>query len=185
MQDFYIQQRTSKTLNADEIQRWFFTVVMLGPQGILMGDDETAEFMLAAQQEDYIYRIPLSRLLTAEEAERIVEGYMRVTEHDFQIETSNVYRADADFGHPFESDIQMEEGARNILQQTYARQAHNEWIKEMMSKGYRYGLNMSVNEKTHPAMRPYDDIPENYRNMPKINDQKLLDYYSLNISKFS
>jgi hypothetical protein len=79
----------------------------------------------------------------------------------------------------------MEEGARNILQQTYARQAHNEWIKEMMSKGYRYGLNMSVNEKTHPAMRPYDDIPENYRNMPKIDDQKLLDYYSLNISKFS
>ena len=59
MQDFYIQQRTSKTLNADEIQRWFFTVVMLGPQGILMGDDETAEFMLAAQQEDYIYLIVL------------------------------------------------------------------------------------------------------------------------------
>ena len=74
MQDFYIQQRTSKALNSSEIQRWFFTVVMLGPEGILMGDDETAEFMLAAQQEDYIYRIPLSRHLTAQEAERIVEG---------------------------------------------------------------------------------------------------------------
>ena len=44
MQDFYIQQRTSKALNSSEIQRWFFTVVMLGPEGILMGDDETAEF---------------------------------------------------------------------------------------------------------------------------------------------
>ena len=185
MQDFYIQQRTQKTLNAEEIQRWFFTVVMLAPEGVVAGDDETAEFMLAAQAEDYIYRIPLARHLAADEAERIVVGYMRVTEHDFEIETSNVYRADADFGHPFEADITMDEGARDVLQQSYARQAHNEWIQEMMGQGYRYGLNMSVNEKTHPAMRPYDDLPENYRKMPQINDQRLLDYYSLNISKFS
>ena len=185
MQDFYIQQRTERYLDADQIQRWYLTVEMLAPPGVIKDDDQTGNFVLALQDNELLYRVELVRHLTAEEAERIVEGYMRVTEHDFQIETSNVYRAEADFGHPFESDIQMEEGARNILQQTYARQAHNEWIKEMMSKGYRYGLNMSVNEKTHPAMRPYDDIPENYRNMPKINDQKLLDYYSLNISKFS
>lgn len=185
MQDFYIQQRTQKTLNAEEIQRWFFTVVMLAPGGVIAGDDETAGFMLASQGDDYLYRIPLARHLTVQEAERIVEGYMRVTEHDFEIETSNVYRANADFGHPFENEVIMDEGARDILQQTYARQAHNEWIQEMMGKGYRYGLNMSESQKTHPAMRPYDDLPENYRNMPRINDQKLLDYYSLNMSKFS
>jgi len=50
---FYIQQRTPKTLNAEEIQRWFFTVVMLAPEGILAGDDETSQFMLAAQGDDY------------------------------------------------------------------------------------------------------------------------------------
>ena len=185
MQDFYIQQRTTKTLNAEEIQRWFFTVVMLAPEGVIAGDDDTTEFMLAAQQDDFLYRIPLARHLAADEAERIVEGYMRVTEHDFEIETSNVYRADADFGHPFEQEIVMDQGAKDILEQTYARQAHNEWIQEMIGNGYRYGLNMSVNERTHPAMRPYDDLPENYRRMPNTNEQKLLDFYSVNIRKFA
>jgi len=185
MQDFYIQQRTSKTLNADEIQRWFLTVEMLAPEGVIAGDDNTCEFVLATQEDDLLYRIPLVRHLTSDEAERIVEGYMRVTEHDFSIETSNVYRADADFGHPFETDIQMDEGAQDILKDTYKRQAHNEWIKGMMDKGYRYGLNMSINEKTHPAMRPWDDLPESYQRMPAITDKKLLDYYSKNINKFT
>lgn len=185
MQDFYIQQRTAKILNSEEIQRWFLTVVMLAPEGVVTQDDESSNFLLATQEDDYLYIMPLTRHLTVQEAERIVEGYMRVTEHDFEIETSNVYRADADFGHPFENEVIMDEGARDILEKSYARQAHNEWIQEMMSKGYRYGLNMSESQKTHPAMRPYDDLPTNYRNVPKINDKKLLDYYSLNISKFS
>ena len=55
----------------------------------------------------------------------------------------------------------------------------------MMTKGYRYGLGMSITEKTHPAMRPWDDLPENYRRMPMMTDKKLLDYYSQNINKFN
>ena len=129
--------------------------------------------------------IPLVRHLTEEEAERIVEGYMRVAEHDFEIETSNVYRANADFGHPFEYDIQMDEGAKLVLNDSYARQAHNQWIQSMTDKGYRYGLNMSPGQKTHPAMRPWDDLPESYRKLPETTNKELLDFYSQNINKFS
>lgn len=185
MQDFFIQQRSTKSLNADEIQRWYLTVEMLAPEGTIMGDDETNSFVLAVQDRDTIYRIPLVRHLTSDEAERIVEGYMRVTEHDFQIETSNVYRALADFAHPFADDFRIEEEAKSTLKDTYARQAHNEWIKEMVDKGYRYGLGLSANEKTHPAMRPWDDLPESYRRMPEMTDKKLLDYYSQNLNKFA
>ena len=91
MQDFYIQQRTSNVLNADQIQRWFLTVEMLGPQNIVAGDDNTCDFILATQENDLLYRIPLVRHLTAQEAERVVEGYMRITEHDFSIETCLLY----------------------------------------------------------------------------------------------
>ena len=55
----------------------------------------------------------------------------------------------------------------------------------MIDKGYRYGLNMSADKKTHPAMRPWDDLPSTYQRMPYIDERKLLDYYSQNISKFS
>ena len=102
MQDFYILQRTAKILNSDEIRRWYLTVDMLAPDNVIMGDDESNSFMFAMQAEDYIYMVPLVRHLTEIEAEKIVEGYMRVSEHDFDIETSNVYRANADLAHPFD-----------------------------------------------------------------------------------
>ena len=185
MQDFYILQRTATKLDAGEIRRWYLTVDMLAPDNVIMGDDETNNFMLARQDKELLYIVPLVRHLTEEEAERIVEGYMRVSEHDFEIETSNVYRANADFGHPFETDYQISVEAKNILKDAYARQAHNQWIQAKMREGYRYGLNMSINEKTHPAMRPWDDLPETYRRMPETTDKELLDFYSANITKFN
>jgi len=185
MQDFYILQRSQDILNADQIRRWLLTVEMLGPEGVIMGDDETNSFLLASQDKDYLYMIPLTRHLHEHEAEVIVEGYMRIAEHDFEIETSNIYRVDADFGHPFEYDIQMDEGAKITLKDSYARQAHNQWINSKQDDGWRYGLDMSNNKKTHPAMRPWDDLPENYRRLPESTDKELLDFYTQNINKFS
>ena len=88
---------------------------MLAPENTIMGDDNTNNFMLASQDTELLYIVPLVRHLTEEEAERIVEGYMSVSEHDFEIETSNVYRANADFGHPFETDYQISVEAKNVL----------------------------------------------------------------------
>src|SRR6056300_1118900 len=140
--------------------------------------------MLGMQGDEYLYILPLFRHLSADEAERIVEGYMRVTEHDFEIEASNIYRANADFGHPFEYDIQMDESARNIIHENLARHHHNIWIQEKQNAGWRYGLNLNLNEKTHPAMRPWDELPERYRRKKNVEDKELLDYYVKNTNKF-
>jgi len=185
MQDFYILQRTPQPLTAEQAQRWYFTVDMLGPEGIMAGDDTNASLMLGAQTDEFIYLIPLVRHLTAQEAETIVEGYLRVTEHDFEIETSNVYRSQTDFGHPWEYEINIEQEAKETITDAYLKQAHNEWINEMMHKGYRYGLNLSINEKTHPAMRPWDDLPDNFKKSQNFSDKQLMDFYSNNVSKFN
>ena len=95
MQDFYILQRTPTALDSEQAKKWFYTVEMLGPGGIMAGDDDTTNLMLGMQDRQYVYILPLIRHLTSDEAERIVEGYMRVTDHDFEVESSNVYRADA------------------------------------------------------------------------------------------
>ena len=185
MQDFYILQRTPSALTAEQVQKWYYTVEMLGPDNILAGDDDTTSLMLGMQETEYLYILPLVRHLTAEEAERIVEGYMRVTEHDFEVETSNVYRADADFGHPFEYDINIDEGARQTIHDAMARQHHNRWIQEQQQKGWRFGLDLNLEQKTHPAMRPWDDLPESYRRRRTIEDRELLEFYSKNKQNFS
>lgn len=185
MQDFYILQRTPSALTVEQAQKWYYTVEMLGPDGILSGDDDTTNLMLGMQDTLYVYILPLVRHLTSDEAERIVEGYMRVTEHDFEIETSNVYRANADFGHPFEYDINIDEGARKVLHDAMARQHHNRWIQEQQTKGWRFGLDLNLQQKTHPAMRPWDDLPESYKRRRTIEDRELLEFYSKNKQNFS
>ena len=184
MQDFYILQRTQQPLTSEQVQKWYFTVEMLGPDNILAGDDDTTSLMLGMQEVEYLYILPLVRHLTADEAEHIVEGYMRVTEHDFEIETSNVYRADADFGHPFEYDINLDENARETIHMAMERQNHNKWIQEQQQKGWRFGLNLDLKEKTHPAMRPWDDLPANYRRRLALDDKDLVDFYASNKQNF-
>jgi hypothetical protein len=184
MQDFYILQRTPKPLTSDQAFKWYYTVELLGPEGIAAGDDDTCSLLLSTHENSYVYILPLVRHLTADEAERIVEGYMRVTDHDFEIESSNVYRPNADFGHPFEYDIMMDNEARDVLLQDLARHMHNRWIQEKMQKGWRFGLNLDLNERTHPAMRPWDDLPERYRRMPSVTDKELMDHYSKNKHNF-
>jgi len=184
MQDFYILQRTEQLLTAEQVKKWYYTVEMLGPENILAGDDDTSSLMLGMQDANYVYMIPLVRHLTVKEAERIVEGYMRVTDHDFEIETSNVYRADADRGHPFEYDIKMDENAREAIYSAMARQHHNRWIQEKQQAGWRFGLNLDLIEKTHPAMRPWDDLPQSYQRRVMVEDRELLDYYTKNQNAF-
>ena len=184
MQDFYILQRVDRPLNADEVKKWYYTVDMLTPGGIIMGDDDTNNLMLGMQLNQYLYIIPLVRHLTAAESEKIVEGYMRVTTHDFEIESSNVYQTDADFGQPFEYDITLDETARDMLLDSMSRKAHNVWIHEQMDKGWRFGLNLDINEKTHPCMRPWDDLPESFKRYLHGSDKDLVDYYSKNIKNF-
>ena len=184
MQDFYILQRVDRPLTAEEVKKWYYTVDMLTPDGIIMGDDDTNNLMLGMHSNQYLYIVPLVRHFTAVEAEKIVEGYMRVTTHDFEIETSNVYQTDVDFGYPFEYDISMDEEARDILVNSMSRTAHNAWIIEQMNNGWRFGLDLNITEKTHPCMRPWDDLSESYRRYLRSSDKDLVDYYSKNTNKF-
>jgi len=68
MQDFYIQQRTSQELSVDQIQRWFLTVDMLAPEGVVASDDDSGAIVMGTQGQDNLYIISLVRHLTADEA---------------------------------------------------------------------------------------------------------------------
>lgn len=185
MQDFYIVQKTSKPLTSDQALKWFLTVEMIGPENIMSGDDETTNMMLAVKGDQFYYVLPLSRHLTPEEAEKIVTGYMAVSTHDFEIEASSVYDIDPGFGTDFEYDISFDNEAKNLLLSNIMKHSHNQWIQDKMNDGWRFGLSMDVAAKTHPAMRPWDDLPDSYRRAHGVTDKKLMDYFYQNYDKFT
>jgi len=46
------------------------------------------------------------------------------------------------------------------LSEALARNAHEQWAKQRMADGWRYGPKRDDDRKEHPMLRPYDELPE-------------------------
>ncbi len=94
----------------------------------------------------------------------------------YEIETSNLYRPDADIQHPF--DIQMEDEIHQSIQLEAAKFLHNRWVEAKNLDGWRYGTRLNIQEKSHPAMRDWDNLSEAYRKYPTMTKTEALDFYT-------
>ena len=61
-----------------------------------------------------------------------------------------------------------------------AKQRHTDWVRERTDAGWRYGVTFDQTEKTAPLLRPWEQLPDQYRrpdlNLPQtlitgLNDQ--------------
>jgi len=48
------------------------------------------------------------------------------------------------------------------------RQSHDEWIAHKKGKGWKYGKEKNEQEKTHPCLVAYDDLPVCYQTKAKF-----------------
>lgn len=178
----YIRLLTTEELSETQMISWYNTVLRFAPPGIVMADDTESDEVVVVDEvevEDGIsnsYDVNLTRDLSENEAEFVVSAWeMRYTD-DFEIETSNYYRADADMQHPFE--IEMEEDAYSNIKETAAKFIHNRWVESKNLDGWRYGTRLNISEKTHPAMRDWDSLHERYRKYPTMTKTEALNFYT-------
>ena len=61
----------------------------------------------------------------------------------------------------------MESDVFERFAEKLAERMHNEWYKEREAAGWRYGPQRLEEEKTHPLMRPWNQI---------IEDERQIDY---------
>lgn len=59
-----------------------------------------------------------------------------------------------------------------------AKLRHEGWMREKADAGWRYGLSLSVSAKTHPLMRPWDDLPAQYKDVDSKNPEQFLNFLS-------
>lgn len=52
---------------------------------------------------------------------------------------------------------------------------HQRWYATRAEEGWTYGTIMSIFNKTHPLMRPWEDLPSEYRVVDKNNPHRLLE----------
>jgi hypothetical protein len=62
------------------------------------------------------------------------------------------------------SNVQLDEEILELIERL-AENVHNNWTRERIGKGWRYGLHRDNNSKENPFLVPYQDLPESEKEL--------------------
>jgi len=175
----YIKLSVAAPLDKGTARSWLACVRANAPSGTVAtvqivdpGGASRAVAMVHRESEDrHAYLIPLTRDLSDEETRVIVEAF--ATEHpdlDFDVETNETVLVPRD-----RQAIQLDADRHLALCMALAKQRHEDWVRERTDAGWRYGPTFSLRDRTHPLLRPWDQIPDRYRAPDLTWPQKLVD----------
>jgi hypothetical protein len=175
----YVKIVVKDELPKEILGDWFRAVKKTVPSGVMTTIQTTAQEGLRSAVmvhrsggEDNAYIIPMTRDLSDGEIEPAVEQFS--SQHpdlDFEIEVSSSEVANASD----KPKVEIPDESFSNLCVAWAKKQHEDWFKDRTDAGWRYGINMSVNQKTHPLLRPWHELPDKYRNVNYDQPQNLLD----------
>lgn len=177
----YVSLVVEEPLDTDNLKGWYRCATGKAPYGVVTtlpsiddkGQPQNVKMVHRETDKGHYYMIPVTRDLTEKEVERIVSAYGDlVSEMDFDIEATVI---DA---RPFakqEPSVTVDQQKYANVASSWAKKQHEEWLKKRTEDGWRYGQVISLANKTHPLLRPWDELPERYRHVDLDQPQKLLD----------
>jgi len=181
MYQHHIQVKTPEPLDSEMAMAWYQTVTVYGPEGITLAyqhDDEQVS-MEYGECDDcefpHVYTVPLKRDMTYDETLFVVQAWEHVYKDDFDIEISNSYTNMDD-----EAEIEIDEEVRARAISDLNKQSHNRWVNTQMNEGWRWGTYYNSREKTHPAMRDWDSLPESHRRARDITNKEIFEWLKFN-----
>lgn len=182
MYQHHIQLKVADILSNNQATAWYLTVKEFGPDDILFsythnGNEVSMEYGMCEDCElSHTYVVPLKRDLSATETAFILEAWNHVFTEDFDIEISNTY----DMVSDYDSEINIDEDVKSQASMDINKWDHNRWVENSIMEGWRWGTHYNSKEKTHPALRPWDDLPESHRRIRHIDDVEIFEWLSKN-----
>lgn len=177
----HIQLNTIEQLPTEQAVLWYKTVEEYGPEDIIhnyqhKGNWVAMEYGIRDGEEfPHQLIVPLERDLTADEAVFIVEAWTTMYgEGDFDIEVSNQYR-DKGFGD-FVNSLDIDESLREQAVKDMGKWSHNRWVSDRVHEGWRWGSHYNSKQKTHPALKDWDTLPESHRRIPMYEDSDIMEW---------
>jgi hypothetical protein len=175
----YVKLIVEDELSREDIHCWNDCVRAAAPEGVVSritvdspDGDQGVALVHRICKDVHEYIIPLHRNLAENEANRIVARYSNANaDKDFDIEATLVPTGRA-----------APPPALNLDQERYldfcvglAKKQHEDWLSRRQEDGWRFGAEVSSVEKTHPLLRPWEELPEEYRYVDMKQPQRLLD----------
>jgi hypothetical protein len=184
---FFVKLVSARALPRETVKQWFQLCKRELPSGVLGAVQvNKPNFGIASVQlihrknsdGSHEYEIPLNRDVLKRELAPIKVAWKDASDQgDYTIETSASYTTDS--RHKLADAVTLEQNRYDELCETLAKHQHSRWCRERQSSGWKYGLAMDLTEKTHPLLRPWEDLPESYKKVdfeaPKVFAKVLKD----------
>jgi hypothetical protein len=174
----YVQLDTKEPLEHGVIAAWYRCVCDHAPSGSVTvvqsrddsGQPRIVQLVHRTREHQHCYLVPLTRDLHPGEIETIVRAFAKIMpELDFEIETNETHLITTAAG-----EISVDAAKHVALCTALAKQQHEAWVAARTEHGWRYGTKLDRRAKTHPLIRPWDQLPARFQK-PDLNPlQKLL-----------
>ncbi len=167
-----ITLKTSEDIDRNLLRAWFHVVRDNSPSGALctVSVDGKAVQLIRTKEEDSVrYSIPLTRDLTTDEVKKIINDFSHRTDIEFKISATT-----SPLDVSINPDVVVDHDPMIHLCTKWAKDKHEGWRKIKEDDGWRYGPTVSKGNKTHPLLRPWDEIPGEHRKVDTKQAQELL-----------
>ena len=122
------------------------------------------------------YQIPLTRDLAPDEVQKIVDVFSEKSDLEWwDIETNEtIIQAKERAG------IDVDDERHLAICTAMAKKRHDQWMKDRLDNGWRYGVSFNNEEKTHPLLRPWEQLPDQFKKPDMETPQALMDLIRAN-----
>lgn len=172
----YVRLITDHELKKDTVRKFYNVVKEHAPQNVITAfnvldpnGSPTKAYIVHYVTEDgsHVYEVPLVRNLLSDEIYEIAVNLEKTfNEGDFVFETST----EEDECCPDDEDVFVDDHYEDISERL-AQRMHNKWMHKRIDQGWRYGEERNDSEKTHPLLKPWDQLSD---------EEKTIDYDLLN-----
>ena len=178
----YVKLVSQNHIGVDDARIWHKTVLKHGPQGITTGIDSIDSqgnpsntlMIRRSKGEATELIIPLIRDLLPTELQKLADAWRLVApsgQFSISINPTQDQKLTQAVG-----DLVLGDDEYQSLCVQLAKVQHEGWMRGKADEGWTYGPMLSIKNKTHPLMRPWIDLPAQYRDVNTSNPQNFLNF---------
>jgi phage tail sheath gpL-like len=173
--EHHVRLITDKELDSDMIRQYYKIVQRHFDDIIEPDEDDNVLVYHVNAKGNHCYDIRLEEDLDLDEGDIMSQEISALIPEDIEMQIEAT--SDTDI------EAEIEEHTDNLADDDFsaiandvARYKHNRWMEHYVGQGWRYGQKLDEREKTHPALRPWDELPEAVRKVDNEFPKTIVEY---------
>lgn len=178
----YVKLVSTDHLGLKDARLWYKIVLASAPTGIVTHIDSMdvhgrtyrTRVVRRSKRDSTELIIPLMRDLLPTELEKIANAWRRVSPPGSYSITTNPTQSQK--LNQAVNGLQLDNDEYQSLCLQLAKVRHEGWMREKVDAGWRYGPVLSLKDKTHPLILPWEQLPEQYKDVDTRNPENFLEF---------